>query len=84
MHRPPIKYLVIFYLIYSQTFLVWAQTMPTADAAQPIMSPETDTLPPSFISVASMSGEEGQAIIMWTTDGPAYGYVEYGPSTSYG
>lgn len=54
-------------------------------APEPIVAPEPeDTTPPGFISVATASADETQATVMWTTDEPAFGFVEYGETTNYG
>ena len=64
-------------LLLGQAPLVFAQALP-------VVSPETDTTPPGFISIATASSEETQANVVWTTDELAYGYVEYGETVSYG
>ena len=43
-----------------------------------------DTTPPVISGVTSSGVTSGAATIAWTTDEPATGLVEYGPSASYG
>ena len=61
-----------------------ASTSTTDTATEPAIAPETDTVPPGFVSVATMSSGETDANIVWTTDELAFGYVEYGETVSYG
>ena len=61
-----------------------ADTTSTAPATEPVTTPEADTVAPHFISIATVSGGETEASIVWTTDELAYGHIEYGPSASYG
>ena len=89
---------VIATIVFSQTSFALAQTLdapaPTAESSaametttapmEKMAAPEADTVPPGFISIATASAEETEANIVWTTDEPAYGYVEYGETTSYG
>lgn len=59
---------------------------PTTDTApvEEAMTPPADTTGPAFISVTTASSEETEVSIVWTTDEPAYGFVEYGETASYG
>lgn len=61
-------------------------TTDTATPTETVTAPEpaADTAGPVFTSVSAMSSEPTSANIMWSTDELAYGYVEYGPTTSYG
>lgn len=43
-----------------------------------------DATGPAFISIATASPEETKVNVVWTTDEPAYGFVEYGMGTGYG
>ena len=47
-------------------------------------APPPDTTAPVISGVASSAVTSGSATVTWTTDEPATGAVEYGPSTSYG
>lgn len=82
--------LVASALILSQTSPVFAQiidtTAPTTAPApvEEIITPPADTTGPAFISVATASAEETEVNVVWTTDELAYGFVEYGETTSYG
>ena len=54
---------------------------PPADSTDSL---QADTTGPAFISVATASAQETEVTVVWTTDEPAYGFVEYGETTSYG
>lgn len=88
--------LIIVTLLLSQTSFVFAQlpdaTAPTTEPAsttepapvEETIAPPADTTGPAFISVATASAEETGVNVVWTTDELAYGFVEYGETTSYG
>ena len=71
-------------LIFINTPLILAQvpameTPPTEEVVVP-----TDTEGPSFISVATASSGQTEATVVWTTDEPTFGYIEYGQTEVYG
>lgn len=78
--------LTISLLFFSQTSFLQAQVSGMEDTSmtEPVMESQTDTTGPVFISIGSTSTDQTEATIAWSTDEPAYGYVEYGPSLSYG
>lgn len=98
--RKILGFFAITVLLLSQTFFVFAQTLdaiatepalatepaPTTDTTviEETVAPPSDTAAPAFISVATASSEETAVNIVWTTDEFAYGFVEYGETTSYG
>ena len=64
-------------------FALDTNVVPTTDP-KPAEEIIADTDGPAFISVAAVSSSETQANIVWTTDELAYGYVQYGQTSSYG
>lgn len=90
---------IIITLLFPQVSFVAAQTLdttaPTATSTEPApttstapveetIAPPADTTGPVFVSVATASAGESEVNIVWTTDEMAYGFVEYGETTSYG
>ena len=73
-------YLPIILIISLNIFLAPA----FAQLMEAVTTPEPDTTPPGFISIAVSSTGEMGANIVWTTDELAYGYVEYGETLTYG
>ena len=94
MRQKTVSFFIIAALVLSRASFVVAQTLDrmalaadtsTADTTtEPITMPEPDTVPPGFVSIASVSAQVSQATVVWTTDELAYGYVEYGETASYG
>lgn len=82
--------LVVISLLFPRVSFVFAQTLdataPTTDTApvEEMVTPPADTTGPAFISVTTASAQETGATVVWTTDEPAYGSVEYGETISYG
>ncbi len=87
------SFLVIISLLFPQASFVFAQTLDTTTSTEPApepapmeetVTPPADTTGPAFISVATASSEENEVTVVWTTNEMAYGYVQYGKTTSYG
>ncbi len=57
-------------------------TPPEEMTADPVQ--ESDTTSPMIVSWAVVSAEPTSVTIMWTTDEPSRGRIEYGPTTQYG
>lgn len=84
------SFLAIIALACFHSGFAIAQTLntgtPTTDTApaEEVVAPPADTTSPDFVSIATVSAEETQAVIVWTTDELAYGFVEYGTTVTYG
>lgn len=80
--------MVCFLFIHSTVPILAIDTAPapTTDTApvDEMTAPPADETGPTFISVSATSSSETEANVVWTTDELAYGYVEYGTTSSYG
>ncbi|MBU6500890.1 MAG: peptidoglycan-binding protein [Patescibacteria group bacterium] len=59
-------------------------TAPEHTSTMPTTEPAPDTTPPIILSITAISVDPGQTNVVWTTDKLSYGWVEFGPTISYG